>query len=943
MPSPGRIAGPLVAIVTAAALAVGGVPATASVAPAPVGDPTVSTLDDVYIVTLRGAPTASYAPRNAPGSTTRPPAGTRFDRERAVVERRAADLRARQDAALAGLGDDAPEPLYRLTTALNAVVVRLAPDQVKRLRAAAEVVRVERSIRVRLQSADATGALDLAGSRGAWEVGGGPESAGAGTVIGSVDSGIWPRNPSFGGASDRARGLPGFTGRCRVGASSDRALCGSKIVAADWFVTAFGADATAAGDELSPRDTLGHGTHSAAVAAGAAGVSASAGRQSFGRISGVAPGARIAAYKACWTAPDPDDDGCETADLVAAVDRAVGDGVDVLDVPVGSTPAAPRDSLSEALRHATAAGVFVATAAGNLGPGRGSVAQPAPWVATTAAASHRLRQGAVVLGDGTRIVGTMVADREVPDSPLVVADGTARHCAPGSLDPQQVTGSVVVCERGVVARVEKSAAVEAAGGVAMVLVNPTPQATSVDLHSVPTVHLDAAAAAPLRSYLDATDEPRARLDPTATDGSEPVRLLPYSGRGPVLDEPDLLKPDLAAPGEGILAATTPGADGRRWDLRSGTSVASAHVAGLAAVVRSVHPDWTPARIRSALMTTAEPVPGADGPFAQGSGLPRAARALDPGLVLDVNPRAYARWAAGDLPSHRLNLPSIAVGGLLDRTVVRRTLTNVSGNTESYSASVSGLPGLDVRVRPAAFTLAPGASQTVRIRIVRTAAAVDDVAVSGAVSWVGQTDHTVRVPVVVRPVAAQGPAVVRGEVGDERLTLRPRMGARSARVQVAGLAGAIPTPYALTPESDDFVEVPVRVSGGTRVLRVLAETNGLGDDVDLTLLRGETVVAEATGTAGREELLLADPPVGDLTVRVRVARAANGRTVSGRLFTWTVDGRDAGNVSLSTDVLRGAPGTRPRLTLTWRDLDATQRWIGLVGFGRGARQTLIDLR
>lgn len=940
----------------------GAAPVTAATPQSDRTDPTTETRADTYLVTLRGAPAASYAGSRASLDATRPAAGERFDRRRPAVAALVADLERRQDAVLTSLPGPRVDPTYRFTTALNGFAADLTEDQVKTLRGDDRVLRVERSTRQRLQSGDASSLLGLPGDGGAWAAVGGHERAGEGVVIGSIDSGLWPDNPGFAALTRGARTPEGFTGSCRRGPGWSADTCNTKVVAADWFVSAFGKQSVSTAEELSPRDTNGHGSHSASVAAGAADVTARAGRQPFGRISGVAPAARVAVYKACWTAPDPDDDGCETADLVAAVDQAVGDGVDVLDIPVGTTAAAPHDTLSDALRHTTAAGVFVAAPAGNHGPAGETVAHPAPWVATTAAGTHQERQGAVVLGDGTRLVGAMVADSSLSQRPLVAAQGAAaegstrgdaRLCRPGSLDAEVVADSIVVCERGEVARVEKSRAVADADGAGMVLVNPTPQNVAADLHAVPTVHLDAPDERALREYLASTEDPVGGLDHTATDGAPVPQVPSFSARGPGT-EPEILKPDLTAPGVGVVGATSPtGSDGRLWDLRSGTSVASAHLAGLAAVIRSERPTWSPARIKSALMTTASDVENTDDPFTQGAGHVDPVRALDPGVVLDVLPAAFRRYVAGRLPARALNLPSVAVDGLLRTTVVRRTLTNVSSATESYSAAVSGLPGITARVRPTTVTLAPGESRTVRVRLTRDDA-IAGVPSTGALTWVGQTEHTARVPVVVRPAALEAPDSVRAPLTGSSATVRTTLGAPRVPVRTTGLVGALPTPLSLAPQerptaqeppassTADTLVAPLDVAPGTRVVRVLAEANSTGDDFDLSLYRGDRLVTQATGTASREELLVEDPVPGEYQVVVHAAEASNGTTTTGRLFTWTLGVGESRSLVPDRETLVGSPGNDATVDVAWGDLDPTQRWFGAVTFGPDDTRTYVEL-
>ncbi|HEX5771330.1 MAG TPA: S8 family serine peptidase, partial [Nocardioidaceae bacterium] len=250
--------------------------------------------------------------------------------ERPPASGKAAALRRAQDDLLAEVGR--PEVLYRFTSALNGFAAELTREQVKQLRSHPDVVLVERST---TQHADSVDSPEFLGADQAWAAAGGPEDAGRGTVVGVVDSGIWPENPSFAAlAAANVSGPAGFSGDCQTGEQWDESDCNSKVVSARYFVKGFGEDNLAASEFLSPRDGTGHGSHVAAVAAGNHGVAVAVEGQQFGDASGMAPAARIASYKACWAAPDPSDDGCTTADAVAAIDQAVADGVDVISYAV---------------------------------------------------------------------------------------------------------------------------------------------------------------------------------------------------------------------------------------------------------------------------------------------------------------------------------------------------------------------------------------------------------------------------------------------------------------------------------------------------------------------------------------------------------------------------------------------------------------------------------
>ena len=920
----------------------------------PAADPTRATEPGLYLVTLTGRATAD-SPR------TRPAPGDRFDRTRPAVRSLAATLRVRQDRVLARVGD--PRVIYRYTTVLDGFAARLDEQQVKALRADPDVALVERNV-VHRTASDPGQLLGLQGPGGAWSAAGGRSRAGKGVVVGVVDSGIWPENPSFAGLPQaqpgRAPALPGFHGACAPAERWAEDDCNAKVVSARWFVDGFDRSQLASTELLSPRDTTGHGSHAASIAAGEPGVDVTIDDQHFGRDSGMAPAARLAIYKACWTAPDPADDGCATADVVAAVDRAVADGVDVLSYSVAGS-GDPGDTVSRAFLSASAAGVFVAAAAGNRGPGSDAVGNVAPWVATVGASTHPLYQGGVRLGDGHTFIGAMASDTAVPSTRLVLAAdgaaagtdrGSAARCEAGSLDADEVRGRIVVCDRGVVPRVEKSDEVARAGGLAMVLANTAPDTVEADVHAVPTVHLDAADAAEVKAYArSAGESATASLDPDAAADVAAPAIAPFSARGPVPDT-DLLKPDLTAPGVAVVGAVAPpSSSGRLWDLRSGTSVSAPHVAGLAAFLRGLHPTWSPARLKSAMMTTADDLEGTAGPFAEGAGQVDPQGFLDPGVVLDAAPRSWRRYLAGERGAAELNLPSLAVGDLVGRTTVVRRLTNVTATTETYTASVSGLAGIDVTVQPRTVTLRPGQTRAVRIRLVATPDAPVREFAKGRLTWTGLT-HQARIPVAVRTVAVDAPDEVGAAVDAGRAVVTGRTGnGRRVEVSGVGLAAAYPTGISLRPgsfderrpENDaDTFSTAVSVPPGTTAARFEVTGASSGDDVDLYVFRDGELVTESTDPGAEAALTLLDPAAGDYTVTVHAVEAGNGAAVTGQLCTWVVGPTDSGDVSVATDQDGSRAGAPFTSTVSWDELDPTQRWFGVVRYAGTDRRTLLRI-
>ena len=640
-----------------------------------------------------------------------------------------------QDAVLGAVGS--PVPVYRWTTALSGFAVRLTRGQADTLASDPQVALVERNA-VRRLAGRGSGSPSLAGP--------GRRQGGAGVVIGMVDSGIWPESPLFSAVPHLGRTPRAFDGECVAGQDFDSGACNGKLVGARWFVDGFGADNVRSSSSLSPRDDDGHGTQMASIAAGDAGFSVRVDGQRLGSYGGVAPQARLAVYKACWTAPDPVDDGCATADLVTAIDRAVRDGVDVLNLSVGGPSG--YDAVERALLGATEGGVVVVAAAGNGGE-RSFAAHASPWVTTVGATTGVVPRGRVRLGSsGSVLTGAMASTRGTGPARIVVGarvhvpDATraqARVCTPGSLDAARVAGKVVLCERGGIGRVDKSSAVQQADGAGMVLVNVRRGSVDADFHSVPTVHLDRADGLVLRHWLRRHPTGRVTLRPLGVEKREPRVSAWSSGGDPTTG---IVKPDLVAPGAGVLGAVPPAVHGTRWDFVSGTSAAAAYTSGAAALLLHQH-HWSADVVRSALATTADPV-AARNLLREGSGRVRPARAVWPGVAYEVRAGDYRAWLEGRLSSRALNTPSLVLSG--DATRASRRITNVGSRAMYFSSSATGFGRHAVTVTPAAVRLAPGESVrfTVHVGGHSGVEPLDD----GWVTWRGANGTSARIPVLI---------------------------------------------------------------------------------------------------------------------------------------------------------------------------------------------------
>ena len=551
------------------------------------------------------------------------------------------------------------------------------------------------------------------------------------------------------------------TARPTAHGSSDN--CNKKLIWARHFNAAWGGDAAIQAQRpwefLSPRDYNGHGTHTTSTAGGNNGVQPTGPAAGFPPISGMAPRARVAVYKALWSTQDGSTASGFSSDLMAAIDQAVADGVDVINYSVG--PSSPPSTFLApeqfAFLFAADAGVFVSAAAGNAGPGAGTVTNPGPWITTAAAGTHnRSLLATVTLGNGVVKTGASAAASAVGPVPIInssaaglpganpaavtlcfTADDNATFLGGSGpvLDPAKIAGKIVVCERGTNARVAKSLAVQQAGGVGMVLVNTSVTSLNADFHSVPTVHLAVTDRAAVETYA-ATAGATATISKAFVDLSTPAPFIAgFSSRGPQLaGAGDLLKPDVIAPGVDILAAVahTPAQGNLDFNLESGTSMATPHVAGVAALLMQLHPTWSPMMIKSALMTTGTDV--LDGPnndpsviFGQGAGHIKPNNAADPGLVYNHSFNDWLAFLCGtpDRPSvgdstctalqnagfslnpSNLNVASLAIGDLAGAETLTRKVTNVSNTAATYTSSVSGMSGVTAVVTPSSLTLAPG--------------------------------------------------------------------------------------------------------------------------------------------------------------------------------------------------------------------------------------------
>ncbi len=903
----------------------------------------------IYIVQMKQSPVVAYAGDVEGLSATKVNSGEKINFDDQTVKAYAEYLTEQHNVVLEKVGG---EKVNDYNYSFNGFSARMSLAQANKLAKVEGVVQVTPD---ELWTADTSSTptfLGLTDRGGLWKKLGGVEKAGQNVVIGVIDTGIWPESLSFSdtqnkkkqwtdgtGLKDKVvyKPLPGWSAACEL----DGAVCNNKLIGAYYYNDSW-STATQTGDQfiaanfpwefLSARDYGGHGTHTSSTSGGNYGVPVTGDAAGVGNtISGIAPRARIVMYKALWEVAPGVGNG-RTGDLMSAIDQAITDGVDVINYSISGSLTNFADPVEIMFMFAADYGVFVAASAGNSGPATSTVAHPSPWITTVAAGTHnRTGTGQVVVNGITYNGASMspaVTTGVLVNAEFAGAAGSdsseARRCFAAEdnggvdvLDPVVVTGKIVICDRGTNALVNKSLAVKRAGGIGMILLNVSVNNTPALIHSVPTIHLEVTDAAAIKAYAAANPLGTAQIKKAKMVFNLPAPYTAsFSSRGPLLaGAGDLLKPDLIAPGQDILAAVAPtdANSGRSFDLYSGTSMSSPHVAGLAALLIDKHPTWSPMMVKSALMTTGYDV--LDGPatdpsviFNQGAGHVRPNKAVDPGLVFDSNWYDWNAFLCGtikasyescsglasagySLDPSDMNVPSIAIGALAGEQTVTRRVTNVAVGREKYTFSYSGLAGITVTPDASSFTLNKNQSRALSVTFTTNGAAPNTY-VGGYITWMGSRGHVVRIPVVIKPVTLAAPAAASGSYDvtfgyDGPFTATPR-----------GLVAAQTFTGAINTNGEDCYSVVA--PAGTTYLRFSlfdAETTPAGSDLDLSVYNnaGTKKGASGSGTSSEEVNLLS--PAAD-TYWGCVEGFATGSPSNYTLYAWVLDSANAGNMTVS---------------------------------------------
>jgi subtilisin family serine protease len=799
----------------------------------------------VFIVQLRQPSAAAFHAglhkTAAPLAAAKMPR-KRFDKNNAAVRGYADQLLAKQEAILARAAPDA-EKIYSYRFGLNGFAARMTAAQAHKLENLDDVLHVwEDEIRP-LATNFSPSFLELFdGERGLRGLEG---LTGDGVIIGFIDSGIYPEHPALKDTKEADRPSAcrstwadntllgrwlckrfdkmddqlvfeppeNWNGACDVGEQFVETDCNNKLVGARWFIS--GAENSGpidSGEIRSARDVDGHGTHTATTAAGNR-TKASIFGTLIGNVEGIAPGARVAVYKACWLRPGDVRASCNTSDLANAIDAAVADGVDIINYSVGSSMLQVTAPDDVALMNATKAGVLAVVAAGNEGPNLGTVGSPAggPWALTVGASSRdgETSVEAMQINEPPAIAGKYAVreagftpplqDRDPIEAPLILADDdddtngsgtTADACEP-LINDTEMEGNIAFIERGSCNFDIKIRNAENAGAIAAVVYSiagdPIVMFGDPSIVDIPALMIGQADGNLILSEIEADNVVTAVLDKgfllNLPETGNVMATFSSRGPGPVHD---VLKPDVTAPGVNILAGFTPNSANSMPDEQyaylSGTSMSVPHVAGTAALLLESHPEWRPSTVKSALMTSArQDLVASDGvgvanPFDYGAGHIVPNDALRPGLVYDVTDDEYDALAcASESPAvseerctqlendsvsfapEDMNQPSIGLARLANEQTVRRRVTNVDDDSLTLSASVTAPPGIQVAVVPPTLSVGPGETASYDVTF-RYESGPLDLWRFGSLTWSGN-EKSVYSSIAVKPVSVTAPAEI----------------------------------------------------------------------------------------------------------------------------------------------------------------------------------------
>ncbi|CAO2832759.1 unnamed protein product [Amaranthus hypochondriacus] len=702
---------------------------------------------------------------------------------------------------------DPSKIIYSFNKYFNCFAATLQEEEARKLAMHPEVVSITESRIVKLATTHSPDFLGLHEEHeegfhvkgSIWNI----SSYGDNMIIANIDSGVHSKHISF---FDESLGpIPKkFKGAC-ANEHDPMFKCNRKLIGARYFYKGM-FEATKLynmtfNDTLSPRDTEGHGSHTLSTAGGSFVSEASWNGLANGTAMGLAPKARLVAYKTQWS------EGSTDMDVLAAFEAAIDDNVDIINLSMGSTIQGFLDSVAVGSFHAMKNGILTIASAGNTGPALGTVLNVYPWMLTVAASTiDREFFSNLLLGNNITIKASRYFDLQVLDSkkfyPLITgtearvsgADiNDVLHCQDGSLDANKLVGKIVVCGYNGTTSIQviTSISIKKAGGIGLIFVKDEKVGSEIFMNiprAVSAALISYNDGQTLFSYMNSTRTPIVSFGEAITSlgiKSAPI-MADFSSRGPHPQyfNSGVSKPDVTAPGVNILAATPDSLEKKEnpFMLMSGTSMSSPHVSGIAALIKKIHPDWSTTAIQSSLMTTASPldkkgmpIHDHDGvseatPLAYGSGHIRPNLAMDPGLVYDMNEYDYLNFLcainhnntileklskqhAYDCPRNfsalDLNYPSIYVPEFTGNTIINRKLKNV-GQPSTYLPRIEAPHGVSIIVEPNTLVFSEHNQQLpFKLSLIANLNLLSSDYIFGSLVW-SDAKHVVRTPIIVKP-------------------------------------------------------------------------------------------------------------------------------------------------------------------------------------------------
>ncbi|XP_050283078.1 subtilisin-like protease SBT1.7 [Quercus robur] len=691
--------------------------------------------------------------------------------------------------------DDKELLLYSYNHVMHGFSARLTPSQLSEIEKSPSHLATYSESFVKPMTTYSPKFLGLQENFGIWPA----ASYGEDVIVGVVDSGVWPESESF-----DDEGMPPvpkkWKGKCENGTAFSPSYCNKKLIGARFYykgIQAQGFNASEEDEFLSPRDFYGHGTHAASTAVGNHVPGVSYFGYARGTAIGVAPRARLAVYKVVWG------DGSGVAsDVLAGMEQAIR--VDIMSLSLGLNMTSYfNNHMALGSLSAIERGIFVVCAASNDYDFK-TVDNVAPWITTVGAGTlGREFYAKMTLENGVSIEGTSYFPESVfiTDLPLYYGkDNVSKAlCKDKTLDRKEVAGKVVICDSSSSNSYQQIKEVEGAGAYAAIFLIDVSLPLSYEEYSIPSLIpsliLPTGSETLVKEYVTRVKNPKVkdmRFVLTRSGTKPSPQVARFSSKGPNPVTPGVLKPDIIAPGVDVLAAYVPQQHIKvgnydlvtDYKLMSGTSMATPHVAGVGALLKAIHPKWSPAAIRSAMMTTAYAMDNTGtiikseftndfgSPLEFGAGHINPNKAMDPGLIYDMGFHDYieflcgvehtkkqmralirrTQWSCSNKSIHDLNYPSFTAA-LTTKTIYpvamnfSRVVTNVANDKAVYRAHLENIPtGLKISVKPRTLTFTrkyQTRSFVVNIELDREFSKV----IYGFLKWIDQDGHIVSSPIV----------------------------------------------------------------------------------------------------------------------------------------------------------------------------------------------------